>query len=56
MAVSGALEALKILYIAISQRYYQAVLISKASYMGKKGKNWLLNTGTSSQSVGCSSK
>ena len=42
--------------VAISQRYYRPVLISKAGCKGNNGKNWLLNPGASSQSEGNSSK
>ena len=42
--------------VAIFRRYYWPVLTSKAGCIGKYGKNWLLNPGTSSQSEGYSSK
>ena len=42
--------------VAIFQRYYQPMLISKADCIGNDGKNWLLNPGTSSRSEGYSSK
>ena len=42
--------------VAISQKYYWPVLISKVSCKENNGKNWLLNPGTSSQSEGYSSK
>ena len=42
--------------VAIFQRYYRPMLISKAGCIGNDGKNWLLNPGTSSRSEGYSSK
>ena len=42
--------------VAISQRYYRPVLISKAGCKGNNGRNWLHDPGASSQSEGNSSK
>ena len=42
--------------VAIFQRYYRPVLTSKAGCIRKYGKNWLLNSETSSHSEGYSSK